>query len=41
MNCNSNGMCGFGGGSWWWIILLILIVCNGSFGCGEGSRSCC
>ena len=43
MNCNSNGICGFGGNNWWWIIILILIVCgNGSWGCGNNSNcGCC
>ena len=26
MNCNSNGLCGFGGNNIWWIILLILLL---------------
>lgn len=44
MNCNSNGICGFGGNNWWWIIILILIVCgsgNGSWGCGSNNCGCC
>lgn len=44
MNCNSNGICGFGGTNWWWIIILILIVyCNnGSWGCGNTNNcGCC
>jgi len=36
MNCNSNGLCGFGGNNWWWIIILILIFCGG----GNGYNSC-
>ena len=36
MNCNSNGLSGFGGNNWWWIILLILII-----GCGNGGYSGC
>lgn len=42
MNCNSNGICGFGGNNWWWIIILILIVsCSGNWGCGSSNCSCC
>ena len=44
MNCNSNGLCGFGGNNWWWIILLILIFCCGGngFGCGcDNNCGCC
>ena len=43
MNCNSNGICGFGGNKWWWIIILILIVsCSGgSWGCGNNNCGCC
>lgn len=40
MNCNSNGICGFGGNNWWIIIILILLVCgNGSWGC-SGNNNC-
>ena len=40
MNCNSNGLCGFGGNNWWWIIILILILScsNGYGGC---DNNCC
>lgn len=44
MNCNSNGLCGFGGNNWWWIILLILIFCYGnqsSCGCDNNNCGCC
>lgn len=43
MNCNSNGLCGFGGNNWWWIILLILICCCGGngFGCGCDNNCGC
>jgi len=43
MNCNSNGICGFGGNNWWWIIIVILILCNnGSWGCnGNNNCGCC
>ena len=44
MNCNSNGLCGFGGNNWWWIIILILIVCcnnGGSFGSCDNNCGCC
>lgn len=43
MNCNSNGLCGFGGNNWWWIILLILIFCCGGngFGCGCDNNCGC
>ena len=37
MNCNSNGICGFGGNNWWWIIILVLIFCCG---CGSFGNSC-
>ena len=37
MNCNSNGICGFGGNNWWWIISLVLIFCCG---CGSFGNSC-
>lgn len=43
-NCNSNGLCGFGGNNWWWIIILLLIFCysgNGSCGCDNNGRGCC
>lgn len=36
MNCNSNGLCGFGGNNWWWIIILILI-----FSCGNNGYNSC
>ena len=48
MNCNSNGLCGFGGNNWWWIIILILLFCNnggygtyGSNGCCDNNCGCC
>ena len=48
MNCNSNGLCGFGGNNWWWIIILILIFCGGNGGysgyngCGcDNNCGCC
>ena len=41
MNCNSNGLCGFGGNNWWWIILLILIFCCGGNGFGRGCDNNC
>jgi len=43
MNCNSNGLCGFGGNNWWWIIILILIICcgnNNGYGC-DNNCGCC
>ena len=43
MNCNSNGLCGFGGNNWWWIIILILIFCGGngySGGCNGCDNNC-
>lgn len=44
MNCNSNGLCGFGGNNWWWIIILILIIScsnnNGYNGC-DNNCGCC
>ena len=44
MNCNSNGLCGFGGNNWWWIIILILILScsnnNGYNGC-DNNCGCC
>lgn len=40
MNCNSNGLCGFGGNNWWWIIILILIVCWGNGGCNSCGNDC-
>ena len=42
MNCNSNGMCGFGGNNWWWIIILILIFSCGNHNCGcDNNCGCC
>lgn len=47
MNCNSNGLCGFGGNNWWWIIILILLFCNcgnnwGWNGCDNNNNcGCC
>ena len=50
MNCNSNGICGFGGNNWWWIIILILLFscCCGNNnygsnwnGCGCDNDRCC
>ena len=43
MNCNSNGLSGFGGNNWWWIIILILIIScgnNGYGGCGNDCGCC-
>ena len=40
MNCNSNGLCGFGGNNWWWIIILILIFCGGGNGCNSCDNNC-
>ena len=40
MNCNSNGLCGFGGNNWWWIIILILIFCGGNGGYSNGYNGC-
>ena len=42
MNCNSNGLCGFGGNNWWWIIILILIFSCNNNGCGyDNNCGCC
>ncbi len=41
MNCNSNGLCGFGGNNWWWIIILILIIsCSGNSYGGSCDNNC-
>ncbi len=44
MNCNSNGLCGFGGNNIWWIIILILLFCNNGSsygnGCGDNCGCC-
>ena len=40
MNCNSNGLCGFGGNNWWWIIILILIFCGGNGGYNGCDNNC-
>ena len=40
MNCNSNGLCGFGGNNWWWIFILILIFCNGNGGYNGCDNNC-
>ena len=41
MNCNSNGLCGFGGNNWWWIIILILILsCSNNNGYNSCDNNC-
>ena len=42
MNCNSNGICGFGGNYWWIIILILIVFCQGGgYGCGSNNCGCC
>ena len=40
MNCNSNGICGFGGNNWWWIIILLLIFFCNNNGCSGYGNGC-